>query len=263
MKVTALRQRHHGAGRTRVGVVLHRWHRRLGVLASVFLIWLAASGIVLNEAASLQLDHLRIGWPWLMHWYGLRAEPPANGWQKGGHWLAEVNDEAVFDGKVLQPSVHAPLGLAEAGGLFYVGTADSLVLLKADGSRVDTLHAPPLPVTQIRRIGNAGDRVAIQDLDVFVSADGEDWGSAAAADAQWSMPAPLADSQRQAVASLARPSLPLTRIMADAHSGRLFGRLGPTVINTAGVIAIVLAISGLWMWRRAAVRQRHQLRSQA
>lgn len=36
-------------------LLLLRWHRRLGLFAAVFLIWLAVSGILLNHTASLNL----------------------------------------------------------------------------------------------------------------------------------------------------------------------------------------------------------------
>lgn len=245
------------AVRFRIGVLLHRWHRRLGAIAAAFLIWLAISGILINEAAVLHLDQVRVGWPWLMHWYGLQAEAPASGWFAGGHWLATVDDEATLDGRRLDPAVHAPVGMVDAGGILYVATPTSLVLLKADGTRIDELREPPLPVASIRRLGLIDQQVAIQDLDAYGSADGEDWTAVAPASVQWVQPQPLPDAQRTLVARLARPSLPLARILADAHSGRLFGRYGVGIINIVGLLAIMLAASGLWLWRRSRQRHRH------
>lgn len=246
-----------GAARFRIGVVLHRWHRRLGAFAAAFLVWLALSGILINEAAPLHLDGVRIDWPWLMHWYGLQAEPPVSGWTADGHWLAVIDDEAALDGRPLQPPVHAPLGMVAVDGLLYVATPASLVLLKPDGTRIDELQSPPLPVHAIRRLGAVDHRVAVQDLDAYASADGEDWTAVASTAVRWVQAEPLPEPQRARVARLARPSLPLTRILVDAHSGRLLGRFGATLINLVGLIAIALAASGLWLWRRSLQRQRH------
>jgi uncharacterized iron-regulated membrane protein len=244
-----------GSRRLRLGAVLHRWHRRLGAAAGLFLIWLAATGLLLNQTAAWQLDRVTIAWPWLMQWYGLRAEPPLAGWSAQGHWLATVDDDAVLDGMRLAPAVHAPLGLASAGGLLYVATVDSLVLLQPDGTRVDVLRSPPLPVASIRRIGTTGDRVVIQDLDIYASADGESWSPVAGQGVHWSLPQPLPPALRERMARLARPHLPLSRVLADAHSGRLFGRYGATVIDAVALMAVVLAASGLWLWLRSLRRQ--------
>jgi hypothetical protein len=137
------------------------------------------------------------------------------------------------------------------------------VLLKPDGTRVEELRAPPLPVSTIRRIGTlsgaGGDRVAIQDLDAYASEDGEDWQPVSPDAVRWSRPEPLPQEQQQRAAPYARPTLPLERVLADAHSGRLFGRHGPLLIDLTACSAVLLVCSGLWMVWRASRRRPHPL----
>lgn len=242
--------------RRRLGLWLHRWHRRCGVVAVAFLVWLALSGIALNESAALHLDSHAVDWPWLMRLYGLHAVAPTQGYHAGAHWLTVVDGAAVLDGRPLQPTVAAPLGLARAGGLLYVATADSLILLQDDGRRIDTLRQPPLPLATIRRIGEAGDRVAIQDLDAYASADGEDWSPLTSEPVQWSRPQALPAAVQAQLLPLAHPRLPLSRILADAHSGRVFGVYGVRVMEAVAVLTLVLAGSGAWMAMRSWRRQR-------
>ncbi len=251
------RRRAQHAARMRIGVLLHRWHRRLGLFASLFLIWLALSGILMNETATLGLDSARVGWPWLMRWYGLTMDVPTTGFVADSHVLTTVGDSIVLDGRVLNPALHAPLGMVASGPLLYVATTDSVLLLKADGTRVDELRSPPLPEAILRRIGTSTDRVAIVDANdkVYTSNDGEEWKLDEAPQIRWSLPQPLTASQRQTAASQARPSLPISRILADAHSGRLFGRFGPAFINSVGLASMLLAISGIWLLWRAARRR--------
>jgi len=49
--------------------------------------------------------------------------------------------------------------------------------------------------------------------------------------------------------------------LIDLHSGRLFGRLGPYVIDLVGLLALWLSISGVWMmWRTNQARKKNAVR---
>ena len=252
-------RRHHA--HARLGVILHRWHRRCGVAAALVLVWLAISGMIINGSSVLGFDQTRISWPWLMRWYGLHPALPEQGFVAATHVLVPGADNATLDGRALQPVLRDARGMVAANGLLYVSTADSLVLLKEDGTRVDELRQPPLPVAQPARIGSsASGNVVVAGDDhgpLYESSDGETWTLASAAP-RWSQLQALTPAQQALAAQADRPSLPLQRVLQDAHSGRLFGRFGPTVINLTGAAACVLALSGLWMaWRAARRRRAH------
>ena len=249
------RRQHHPrhAGRLRLGVLLHRWHRRAGLFAAVFLVWLAVTGVLLNEGPALGLDGVRIGWPWLMDLYGLHATLPDQGFEAGGHWLVAVGEQARLDGHVAQPAVAQPLGMVELAGVLYLATADTLLLLKPDdGSRIDELRAPPLPDGRIRRIGIADGQIVIDVGALYASTDGEDWRAASGEPVQWSAAQALPPAQRKAAALM--PSLPASRVLADLHSGRVFGPYGARLIDLVGLAAILLAATGVWSVLR---RRRH------
>ena len=56
--------------------------------------------------------------------------------------------------------------------------------------------------------------------------------------------------------------LPLERILLDLHSGRLFGKIGVYVMDSAAVLMIVLTVTGLLIWiRRIWRKSRRQERS--
>ncbi len=38
------------------------------------------------------------------------------------------------------------------------------------------------------------------------------------------------------------------RLLLDVHSGRLFGRFGTWVMDTAAIALIFMAVTGLWIW---------------
>jgi len=248
--------------RARVGVQLHRWHRRAGVFGGVFLFWLAISGMLLNEAPTLGLDQARIGWPWLMRIYGLHETKPDNGYSIDGHWLVAVGDEIRWDGRIVSGADPAtPIGAVLLDGVIYVASADRLTLLKAsDGSRVDELGAESLPATPLRRIGQIDGILVLesglQTVSQYRSPDALSWQLAPASEigaVTWSQAGTLPPAAREA--ATLRPSLPLNRVLADVHSGRIAGPVGVKLIDLVGLAAIILSVTGLWALLRRRRRE--------
>lgn len=237
--------------------LLREWHSRAGLVAFAFLIWLACTGVLLTRSVELGLDTARVDWPWLMQMYGLHAEPPQSGFSAGGHWLSATNDYTLIDGKPLATQIAAPLGFVVAGKnspLLYVAGPASLVLLRADGERVDELTPPILPVSTIRRFGvlkRDPQIIAVQDLDAYQSADeGNSWAPVSPTEVDWSQPQALPDAEREKALPYAKPRVIVEQVLIDLHSGRLFGPVGAWLITLIGLVAMVLAVSGIWMWWR-------------
>jgi hypothetical protein len=244
--------------RRRLGVVLHRWHRRMGAVAGVFVLWLAISGIVLNHSADLGLDHKPVSTPWLMQIYGLRTIVPSQGFQSTTHWMVGTDAQTVIDGHPLASALARPLGLVSVGSLLFAANVDSIVLLDAHGVLVDTLHASDLPIPAVRRIGQGDGVVVIADSDGkrFASADGLGWKPYGGKVA-WSTIEKLPESIVRAATPYFRPHLPLERILLDAHSGRIAGHYGPLVVDGVGVVFVLIALSGIWLYVRHRLRLAH------
>ena len=245
---------------------LREWHKRAGLAAFLFMGWLGVSGVALNQSASWGLDADRVSWPWLMSMYGLHAQSPATGFQAGDHWIAVLGEHSVLDGRAVSTPVKTPIGLAAIGGSLLVASYDGVLLLKPDGTRLDELQAGfMLPVSTVKRIGIAERNPAmavIEDKDLYGSLDGESWNKLPAKTAvRWSAPVTLSKTQREAFEDNARPSVAVEQLLIDLHSGRLFGKMGPYVIDAVGIAALWLAISGVWMmWRTNQARKRNTIR---
>jgi hypothetical protein len=272
--VVAPRERQAQPPKRNLSATLREWHKRAGLFAFFFMGWLGLSGILLNEASDLNLNSVRIDWTWLMSIYGLHAEPPMSALPGGGHWLAVAGGNTVLDGKPLAQGIDAPLGFvgAQEPGepgkqMLYVARADSVVLLKPDGSRVDELRMPPLPIAAIRRIGTLEGQVssiAIQGGDTAYQSDdeGESWKPVPATAVHWSELRPLPQDQRAKLVPFSRPSVSMQQILVDTHSGRLFGRFGTYFVDAVGLAALLLATTGIWMyWRTASARRKQASRS--
>jgi hypothetical protein len=246
------------ARRRRIGVVLHRWHRRIGVVAGLFVLWLATSGILLNHSAGLGLDQTQISTTWLTRWYGLHAVLPERGFQAGTHWLVGAESQAVLDGRPLAMPLSGPLGLVAANNLLFAANASALAVFDAQGRPVDTLRGADLPVASINRMGGGEGVVVIADArdQRYASRDGLGWTPYAGA-VVWAASAPLPAAIKAEAMPLLSPKLPLERILLDAHSGHILGPYGPFLVDTVGVLFILLAMSGLWMFIRHRFRGSH------
>ena len=141
--------------------LLRKWHQRIGLTAAVFLIWLGSSGAILSRSDQFGFDAMRLHWDWLTAWYGLSAESPRMGFEAAGHWMAATKESTLLDAREVEPRIPPPIGFVTLDGAsgkqLVIGTADSLVIVAPDGSRVDELRAPILPVSALRRIGISAD----------------------------------------------------------------------------------------------------------
>lgn len=240
--------------------VPRRWHKRLGLFAALFFAFLAVTGLLLNHGDSLALDAKRLDTPWLMTWYGLRPSVPEQGFRQEGLLMAWQEETWVLDGKPIKPGRGSPVGAVRQADKIWIATAEELSLLDPGGSLVDRIDRSVLPGLPIRRVGGSADRLFIDVPNgVFATADGLDWIPAPGnAKVNWARVQPLSDEQRQVLAPLFAPSLPMQRVLADIHSGRIFGRYGVVATDALALILLTLAASGVWMhWKSRPGSRRH------
>ena len=107
------------------------------------------------------------------------------------------------------------------------------------GAKVMYVHAPDLPMVDVRVVLDAGDGVyrADSQLLAWERVNGESaglrWSAPAAAD-----PALLSDLREDYLANI----LTLERVILDLHSGRIFGRYGPWLMDAAAILLLVLGM---------------------
>lgn len=229
-----------------------RWHGRLGVGASLGVLLLAVTGILLNHTSDLALDRRFVRAEWLLDWYGITVPHAPIAFAVGTHWVAHLGTRAYFDARelgdigVVAGVVVLPAGVAVAAG-------DKIVLLAADGETIEVLGSEHGVPTGIRAAGASGGALAVQTASGIYIADPDltRWRSRPSAVVRWASPrvAPAA-LQTQWVSSYRGHGLSVERLVRDLHSGRAFGRLGPWVMDLAALAFLILAATGLWLWRR-------------
>ncbi len=234
--------------RRTIGATLHRVHRWMGVVVSLFVVFLVLTGWALNHAGALDLGRISVRTPWIAAWYGLRGEVPATGHAASGRWLIGNEEGLLLDGKRIDAKLGAPIGMVSAQRQFYIASRDQLLILDSDGRVIETLNSADLPGRPITRIGLAQEKIVLQAGGEFATSDGVSW-SPYQGEVTWATSQPLPADQLKAAQILA-PSLSLERIVQDLHSGRVFGRYGPLLMDAVGLIFLLLAASGLWMFFR-------------
>lgn len=254
------------AGKKNMSMFLRQWHQRGGLFAFLFMGWLGISGFLLNQSASWGLDAIRVGSQTLMAMYGLHPEVPESGYRQGDHWLATTTENTVVSGKVLNAHIPSPLGFTvveiDDRETLFVATKDKVTVLDAEGHVIDELSDYLLPVGAVSALGTwpaeGGEtaKVVVKGEQSYTSSDGIAWLPLHDdSEVLWSQQEPLSSEIKTQVEPFARPTVALEQVLIDLHSGRLFGKVGPWVINTVGVICVWLSISGVWMMWRANKRK--------
>jgi len=236
---------------------LRRWHARMGIIAAAFLLFLLVSGILLNHTASLKLDSTAVRNALLMKWYGLETIIPEAGFQVGDGYLVVGADKWMLIDRVIAEKQPMPVGAIELNGVTYVATRSVLYLYQPSGLMIDKVDQASLPAVPVERLGKLGREVVIgTPRGEYRSDDGLNWRPSAEADAKWSRLVGLPQEVRQALAGEFAASVPLERVLLDLHSGRLFGRYGPLVIDLAAVCLAGLVLTGVWFYTRTRWRRR-------
>lgn len=239
---------------------LYKWHRRVGVSAAIFLIWIVISGWLLNHSESLGLAQGQVRSQALASWYGLATPMPTQAFTVANHWLAaagsQLVSQLVLDGKLVPLEFSTPLGLVQYQQMLGVANSQELLLLDSEsGQMIDRLSASTVPLTRITRLGlGCEGMVVADDSQAFVSQDGVQW-SPCEQPIIWSQSESISPAQSQAVQELLVPAISIEKILVDLHTGRFFGRYGPYLIDLVGLCLLLLALSGLFLyWRLGSKR---------
>jgi len=243
---------------------LYVWHRWLGVFAALPLMWVAATGLLLNHTEDLDLDGRRVESPWLLDWYGISAPRRSVAYPLAAdRWLVWMDGRLFLAQRPLDTVPEPPLGAVQTEGLLVVAVPEALYLYTLEGEAVEVMrpaHGLPVPIAALGSDGSGGVVLRRTDGTLWL-ADGDlvAWRPAegAAPAVHWSHPETPPEALRQGLLRAWRgEGLKLERVVLDLHSGRLFGTLGVWVVDASALLVLALAPTGLVLWWRALRRRR-------
>lgn len=233
---------------------LLRLHHRAGVVVVVFVLFLVVTGILINHANTLGWDKQRLANAFWLKLYGVEVSAVDTGYPVSGHWLAFAGSRLYFDARPLA-DCQAPLSGAVmvpvSAGLGQAGVAlcsDATILFTLAGELIEKMPMVGAPVSGLAL---KDDVIYARQNPGIVQFDPVSGGwSPAAIDTSslsWSqsasLPAPMATQLRYANTP---EDLTWERLLLDLHSGRLFGFIGVLLVDLAGVLMLMLALTGLW-----------------
>jgi len=226
---------------------LLRWHRRIGIAATLFVVISVTTGIALNHVEDLSLDKITVESPWLMKHYGMSAESTPVGVNLGGTWVSWVEGTAYAGSGPGQP-LGELVGAAAGPGFIVAAGPDRILLLTPEGSLVEAIEGHLLPGTLISLGLTADKNVAVRaDRGSFYSDVAfTGWTALADQTVAWSTVEELPGPSRDAALERFRgKGLPLDRVLLDIHSGHILGFWGALVMDLAAILFLVLAITGM------------------
>ncbi|PHR85256.1 MAG: hypothetical protein COA59_02505 [Colwellia sp.] len=246
---------------------LREWHRKLGIIAAFFIIFLSISGVALNHTTTLSLAHKPIRNLWLLDHYGIAPPNDIRFYQQGS--LQVTNNLVWLDGKLLIESsadiISAGVMSAKVSSntivdVFVIASQTHLYIYNVQGELLDQLGVETGIPEGIEALSIDNDLVIVKTSSGYYQSDSDFF--------YWQAISPLMEplwitaqsvslqKQQQAALAYRAQFLTLERIVLDAHSGRILGLVGVLFMDAVAILLILLSLSGLYIWIRYARSKR-------
>jgi hypothetical protein len=226
-------------------------HRFAGLGAVLFLLVLAVTGFAINHADELQLDKRHVSAGWLLDWYGIEAPRDIAAVAAGDSWVSQIGDRIYVNEREIPGRYGALAGAAATADSICIAAGSEIILAAKSGELIEVLGAAHGVPAGVRSIGLMNGHIVVRSNRTAFRADADfgAWRETAEAPATWSERAQLPPALRARIVESWRGSgLPMSRVLADLHSGRLFGKTGVLIMDIVALGVMLLAASGIWLW---------------
>lgn len=233
--------------------ILYKFHRYSGLLVALIVIILAVTGLLLNHTDELKLDKRFISSPTLLSWYGIKAPDSAISYQTSEHKISQLENQIYFDQQFILKHSSSLLGAVENDSFIVLAFEDTLMLLTKKGELMEII---PKQVNLIGISSNNTIYIKQGENILFSNDDLLTWNINQGGLPSWSEISTQSDLTLQAINhNYLANIIPYERILLDIHSGRFFGPYGVLLIDIAGVLTLLLAITGCWIWLRHILKK--------
>lgn len=228
---------------------LRPWHRRIGILSTLLVLFMALTGVLINHSNHLSLDSAHVRQAWLLDYYGIKAPRDLVLYQASPRHLMAAGSQVWLDDKLILEAKASVRGVVNYRQMLVAADTDHLYLMSQEGELLETQDITTGLPGQILAIGQNGqlwletrDGTFISDEDLI----------------EWSQAMPLApipwakgvvDGDTQTIIHDVRASrLNWERVLLDLHSGRFFGALGPYLMDLVALGLIIMSLTGVYIW---------------
>ncbi|MBL4900163.1 MAG: PepSY domain-containing protein [Colwellia sp.] len=246
---------------------LREWHRKLGIIAAFFIIFLSITGVALNHTTTLSLAHKPINNIWLLDHYGITPPNDIRFYQQSS--LQVTNNLVWLNGKLLLESstdivsagvMSAKISSDTTVDVLIIASQANLYLYNNQGDLLDQLGMEAGIPEGIEALSIENDMVIVKTSSGYYQSDSDFlyWQAISPLLEPVWITAQSSSLQEKQQASLAYRAqfLTLERIILDAHSGRILGLVGVLFMDAVAILLILLSLSGVYIWVRYARAKR-------
>jgi hypothetical protein len=206
-----------------------RWHRRFALFIALWLIFLAATGVLINHSHELGLDR----------------KPLAGGLQRALYGAG--NQESDPCGANVDPEVDCRevfARLQTPGGSLLL-QPDSLYLLDSDGQLVEKLTASYLGLGSLQAGLRDHSQIYLRDENSTVRVDTDLMEAVILEPAE----SEALSSRDWQINDSVTSSITWERLLLDLHAARFLGSFATVFTDLMAALILVLALSGMWLYR--------------
>ncbi|WP_373098011.1 PepSY domain-containing protein [Zhongshania sp.] len=236
-------------------MLLLRWHRRIGVVAAIFVVVLVVTGIAINHSDDWGLDKKPLKQAWLLKHYGIPTPIlrsfPLNKSLASGAWLSQFGDGLYLAEKQIGSCNGPLLGAAVLPDTIAVLCAGRLQLFTLAGEKLDDISESLGLPRGVEALSLYQEAVLLRTAGGVIAFDSRSlmFSVMNIENVIWAEPdlAPPA-LQRSLLEQYRGSGLSWERLLLDLHSGRLFGSVGVFIMDLAAIALLLIALSGVWVW---------------
>ncbi|MCG8378925.1 MAG: PepSY domain-containing protein [Proteobacteria bacterium] len=229
-----------------------KWHRKIGIIVALFVIFLVISGIALNHSHTLKLNIHYIKNDWLLDLYQINPTKKPIGFNEANNWVTQIENRIYFNDIEVANDIDQLFGLILINDNFVIAMDGQLTLVSKQGEIIEHMTGADGVPAGMREIGISDEKnIIIKAAHGFyqVNLDELEWEEFDHLDAVWSKTKPLPNELEQSLLKKYRGTgLSMERVLLDLHSGRILGPWGVYLVDIAAILFLLLAISGSWMW---------------
>ncbi len=206
-----------------------RWHRLFAVLVSLWLVLLAASGVLINHAHDWGLDRSPLSAPMQRWMYGI---------EKNGEDFCKTAISTRIDCSGVFARLPLPLGSLLLSDV-------SIFLLDDSGQLVEKLGVNNLGLGRLQAGFREGPRIYLRDEQKTVFTDVELIDRKVLD----SKAAEALNNRNWQIRSEATEAITWERFLLDLHAARFLGPFAKSLNDLMATLILILAFSGIWLYR--------------
>jgi hypothetical protein len=232
--------------------LIHKWHKRIGIVSALFVIALTLTGIMLNHTEVLGMQDNYVQNQLLLNTYNIGPKQEPHGFQVNDHWVTKVGERVYFNQQDLTGSTTRLIGVVSIDDYFVIALDEYLLLVTSSGEIIERLTGSEGVPSGMQAIGKSiSGSVIIRGAhgDYYADFENTNWHEEDEIEAVWSEANVIPDDIKKDLLERYRGTgLSLERVILDIHSGRIIGNWGVYLVDFMAILFFLLALSGTWMW---------------